>query len=87
MNNTQTVSTNVFKTGIITVVLIGIANKKGTHIYPLHTQSYTYTKTCITHTLTHTHIVTQSTQTAPRRVPLQLPPLYYWSIWRLLSQG
>lgn len=43
-----------------------------------------------THTQTHaspTNTVTQSSRTAPRRVPLQLPPLYYWSIWRLLSQG
>lgn len=74
------------QTGMVTVVLIGWNIKRA-----LCRQSYTYRNTHITHphTLTHTYIhsVTQSTQTAPRRVPLQLPPLYYWSIWRLLSQG
>lgn len=57
--------------------------KKGTHLYPLHTHTHK-------HTWTHpspTNTVTQSTWTAPWRVPLQLPLLYYWSIWRLLSQG
>lgn len=89
----QTYNTNeCVQTELVTVVLMGTVNRNGTlYIHYTQTQSYTYTDTCVIHphmyTHIHTHIVTESTRTAPRRAPLQLPPLYYWSIWRLLSQG
>ena len=59
---------------------------------PPHAHTHTLIHTC-TRIRAHTHpsacvcAVTRCTWTAPKRVPLQLPPLYYWSIWRLLSLG
>lgn len=75
---------NVFQEGMVIVVFMGDRQGRG-HTFI----STTYPNTYIV-TQTHgspTNTVTQSTWTAPWRVPLQLPPLYYWSIWRLLSQG
>lgn len=82
--------TNQFKTATVTAALTETANTERAHsIKYIHKTIHHPHPTTTTHTASHTctHSDTVHTQTAPRRVPLQLPPLYYWSIWRLLSQG